>query len=185
MRKWQILQTQVVFNTPFFSIRKDTCRLTDGHIIDDYYVMVSPHIAIVFALTPNHEVILVEQYKHGVGDICLELPGGLFDKEDAKPQAAAQREFREETGYDTALYFELGVFAHDPTRTATQVHAFLALDAAQVGEQNLDENEAIVVKKVPLADLPDLIRSGRIVASDSVAVIWQALDYLQQQRIVE
>lgn len=185
MQKWHILQTQVVFNTPFFSIRKDVCRLHNNHIIDDYYVMISPNIAIVFALTPDHQVILVEQYKHGVGEVCLELPGGLFDQGDTKPQAAAQREFREETGYDTRHYFELGVFVHDPTRSATRVHAFLALDVEQMGEQQLDSNEAITVKQVPLKEVANLVRTGRIVAADSAAVIWQALDYLEQQGIVE
>jgi len=184
MQKWRIVKTQVVFQTPFFSIRQDTCRLPDGQVIDDYYVMRSPNVVIIFALTSNHEVIMVEQYKHGMGDISLELPGGLVDPEDETPLAAAKREFREETGYDTETFFSLTEHAHDPTRTSHSIHGFLGLDVEKVGEQKLDANESINLRLVKLEDMPVLLREGKIHAVHSAAICWYALDYLRGQGIL-
>lgn len=184
MQKWRIVKTQVVFQTPFFSIRQDTCRLPDGKVIDDYYVMQSPNVVIVFPITPNHEVVLVEQYKHGLGDVLLELPGGLIDDDDESPIIAAKREFNEETGYD-GEFFPLMKFAHDPTRSSRWIYAFLALDVELQGSQQLDANEAIDLHLVPLEKMPELLIGSRIATADSIAICWQALHYLREKGITQ
>lgn len=59
---------------------------------------IRPEVAIVLPITSNQEIILVRQYRHGAGEILLELPAGTFNPNQESPQAAAIREVKEETG---------------------------------------------------------------------------------------
>lgn len=176
--RWRTLTSRLVFQTPYFRLRQDTCQRPDGARIDDYYVMEMPDVAVIVALTPEREVLLVEQYKHGYGDVLLEIPGGLVDADDADSLTAAQRELREETGYAAARLQPLGALINDPTRRNNRVHGFLALDAQPVGEQHLDANEEISVRRVPYDEIPGLIARGEIQTVDAVAFLMRAREFL-------
>lgn len=184
MNTWQILQSQNAFASPYFTVRRDVCKLPDGQVIDDYYVVEQPDVGAVFGLTAEHELILVEQYKHGIGQVCLELPAGIFDNEAGDPLAEARREFVEETGYDAATYHPIATYIADPSRTNNRLHLFAAVDVYRVGEQHLDSTESITVHRVPIERVFDLIRNGKIHAVDSVAGIYMAWDVLQKRGLV-
>ena len=173
IQKWQRLTARIVFQTPFFSIRQDECRLPDGRVVPDYYVLQEPDIVMIFGLTPQRELLLVEQYKHGISEICLELPAGMSEGGD--PLEEAQREFREETGYEAAEWQHWRTFIKNPTRANNQIHLFYAADAVQVGVQQLDDNEAIRVHRVPLDDIPQQLESGDLHVIGSVACILYGL----------
>ena len=51
---------------------------------------------------------MVNQYRHGIEQVGLELPGGLVDPQDASPEVAARRELLEETGYQAAGLIKIG-----------------------------------------------------------------------------
>lgn len=179
MQKWERLQSTRVFESRFFSVRKDVCRLPDGREIDDYYVVENPNVALVVARTVEGEFLLVEEYKHGIGDISLEIVGGLIDKKDDNPLSAAKRELREETGYESYEWIQLASFVNDSTRTNNRIYVFLALDVYQAGEQSLDENEAIQVHQLGKEQILEKIRKGSINVSNSVAGLMMAFDYLK------
>lgn len=178
---WKVLRSVYLFQSPFMRLRQDACALPHGHTIPDYYVVEERDVGMVFALTPARELLLVEQYKHGIGQVCLELPAGLFESDDpAQAAAEARREFREETGYDADHYRPLGSFIQNPTRMTSRIHFFLALDVYPVGAQQLDANEAIRVHLVPLEQALQQVRDGTIDAVGTVAGILRAYDYLQR-----
>ena len=62
----------------------------DGTVIDPYYVREHAGFAVVFAVTPNDEVVFARQYKHGFGDFVLELPAGAIEVGES-PLACAER----------------------------------------------------------------------------------------------
>ncbi len=182
---WTRIKSSPVLANDWLALRRDTCALPDGREIDDYYVVEEPDVACVVALTPEHDVLLVEQYKHGIGRVCLEIPGGSFDAADATPLAAAQRELREETGFSSSRWLPLGVLPVSPARTTVQMHLFAALGCVRVAEQDLDPQETITVHTLPLADALALIRTGVIDAATTVSGLLLALDHLREHGLLE
>jgi ADP-ribose pyrophosphatase len=177
MEKWKVEDSRIVLDaSPFVRLRQDRCVLPNGLIIPDYNIVEEPNIVTIFALTPQKELLLVEQYKHGIGEICLELVGGLMDREEPFPEA--QRELLEETGYGSSQWLEGGCYIINPTRQPNRMYHFIALDAEKVAEQNLDSTEAIRLQLMPIAEVQQAIVSGRIAAVHSIAAIYRSLSIL-------
>ena len=100
LKPWQKVDSRRVADYGIFQIRTD--RLISprtGHP-HDFYVIECVNWVNVIALTPAHEIVLIEQYRHGSETVELEIPGGMIDPHDASPLSAGVRELREETGYE-------------------------------------------------------------------------------------
>jgi 8-oxo-dGTP pyrophosphatase MutT (NUDIX family) len=178
-KKWRILDSQNVLQNRWISLRRDTCQLPTGRVIDDYFVLEENDVGCVFALTPDRKLILVEQYKHAIQDMCLEVPAGFFESRTSDPLEEARREFGEETGYDADAFHYIGKLSQSPTRMTNYFHLFVAQNAYPVGAQNLDPNEDITVRLVPLDDVFTMIASGQINSVSTVACIYRAVSYLK------
>ena len=158
-------------------LRKDRIALPSGTIIDDYYVRESRGFSAVFALTPDHGVVLVRQFKYGIGRVVLELPSGFVDERES-PQEAAVRELAEETGYLAESMEFVRTFVPDPTNSTTLMHLFLAKNARPQLEQKLDATEDITVEVVTFERLREQLRVGEIDSATQVAAIYTMLDLL-------
>ncbi|TAM61781.1 NUDIX hydrolase [bacterium] len=180
-RRWHITQSEVVIDTPWLRLRRDQIDLPSGRTIADYYVRESRGFVVIFALTPSGEVPLVRQYKHGIGEMVLELPAGMIDPGET-PSAAAARELREETGYVAPALEHVATFLTDPTHSDSRMHLFLARDAVSNGHQDLDPTEEIDVELVPLEALDALLDDGSIAVSHHVAAIYTILHALRGER---
>lgn len=172
---WRILSSSYVIDTRFLRLRKDTIELADGTVIPDYYVRESRGFIIVFALTHDGRVVLVRQYKHGIGHSLLELPAGAIDPGE-EPRACAIRELAEETGYTAESMELLRSFVTDPTNSNSIAHLFLARGARKTGEQDLDVTEKIDVSLATIDELRELVREGEIDSLPHVAAVYFVLD---------
>lgn len=147
-------------------------RTGQGHRI---VVVRSSDWVNVIALTPRREVVLIEQYRHGIGQVTLEIPGGIVDPGES-PLETGARELREETGYageDVAL---LGTVHPNPAFLTNRCHTVLVRNARKVADPELDSGEDIAVRLVPLAEISELVRAGQIThALVVVAFHWLAL----------
>jgi len=175
--KWRVLASSYIVESPFLRLRKDTIELPTGTIIDDYYVREGRGFSVIFALTPQNDVVLVRQFKYGIGRIMLELPCGYVD-EGETPDAAAVRELAEETGYVADSIEFVRTFVPEPTNSTMLMHLFFARGARPVGRQEFDVTEDIEVELATLERLRDHVQSGRIESTTQVAAIYTMLEKL-------
>jgi ADP-ribose pyrophosphatase len=177
-QRWEIVSSELVVESPWYSLRRDVCRLPQGSVIDPYYVRVHDGFSVVFALTADQCVVMTRQYKHGIGDVVLELPAGALEPGEG-PAACAARELKEETGYVSPVLELIAEFAADPTSSTGRLFLFLARDAAQIGTADPDITEDIEVVVLPIPDVLARVRSGEIYVQSHVAAIYTALDHLR------
>jgi 8-oxo-dGTP pyrophosphatase MutT (NUDIX family) len=171
---WKILESRHLF--PKF--RMDSCELPSGKPYKAY-VFEFDSWANVVALTKNNEVILVKQYRHGVQEVLLELPGGVVD-DGENPLEGAKRELMEETGYSAGNIIEVGRIYPNPAIQQNTLYCYLATDVELTGAQHLDEAEEIEVHLVPLDELLEMARQGKFLHALNVAVLFQALAHLKK-----
>jgi hypothetical protein len=105
VKPWKILEKKILLDRRWLSISEERVELSNGTIIDEFHVLRTPDWASVIAVTghgtADDDIILVEQYRHGLGRASLKLPAGVIDVNET-PLTAAQRELREETAPPTA-----------------------------------------------------------------------------------
>ncbi len=171
---WKILESR----HPFPKFRMDSCELPSGKPYKAY-VFEFDSWANVVALTKNNEVVLVKQYRHGVQEVLLELPGGVVD-DGENPLEGAKRELMEETGYSAGNIIEVGRIFPNPAIQQNTLYCYLATDVELTGEQHLDDAEEIEVHLVPLDELIEMVRQGKFLHALNVAVLFQALAQLKR-----
>ena len=169
---WKILSSRHIH--PRF--RLDTVELANGKTFEPM-VFEFRSWANVLAITKNNEVVLVKQYRHGVQENLLELPGGVVD-EGEDPLEGARRELMEETGYSAKNIVEVGRIYPNPAIQHNTLFCYVATDVEKIGVQHLDEAEEIEVHLVPLDDLVEMVRRGEFRHALHVAVLFQALVHL-------
>ena len=176
--KWKILSSEYLFNDLWFKVRKDICETQEGKIINPYYVYEFPEWATAFALTEDNKVVMVRQYRHSVGEVCLELPGGCVDDTDKDYQSAIARELLEETGYIFSSYESLGKISANPSTNTNWMHMFLAKGGKKVNEQKLDHNEEIIIELYSIDELKKMVRENKIIQAMHITCILYALEKL-------
>lgn len=153
----------------------EKCKLPHGHVIDPYFVLEMSTWIIVFAITEDGNVVLVEQYRHGTEKMSLEIPAGIMEKSDKDPLEAVKRELLEETGYASEEIEQIGVLAPNPAIQNNYQYCFLAKNAKKVAEQDLDDGEHLEVVLKSIEKVLELIENGTIDHSLHVPVIYMAL----------
>lgn len=176
--KWKVLSSEYLFNDLWFKVRKEKCETPDGRIVDPYYVYDFPDWVTAVALTEDGKVILERQYRHALGTVDLEIPGGCIDDTDKDPQEAIARELMEETGYSFSSYEYLGKTSANPSTNSNIMHMFLAKGGKKIASQSLDPNEDIEISLVTIDELKQLIRENKIIQSMHMTCIIYALEKL-------
>jgi ADP-ribose pyrophosphatase len=180
--QWKTLSKEYISNHIYFTARKDRCQRDDGTIIDPYFVVELPPTATALAVTADQQILLVEQYRHPIGQVIAETPGGFIDPgEDAV--TGMKRELLEETGYSFTDIEYLGRIAANPAVLDNFTSMFLATGGVRVSGQKLDHNEEINVKLVSMEELVNMLQNFEIKQSLHANCVFYALQRLGKLRI--
>ncbi|MGA2031564.1 MAG: NUDIX hydrolase [Thermoguttaceae bacterium] len=167
-RSWTFLGSHDVVDYRIFRLRHDLYRLAPSGVEHDFIVLETPSWVNVVPVTTDGKVVLIRQFRHGIRDVVVEIPGGVMDEGEA-PEAAAVRELREETGYVAGEMRLLARVLPNPAIQDNYCYLFAAEGCRKAGEPQLDALERIDVLERPLQEIPELIRNGDIVHSMAIA----------------
>lgn len=162
MRDWTILKRKQVADYKIFSLHQKQVRSPRTGHIREVQAIQFPDWVLTLAVTPQQEVVMVRQYRHGSEQVCLELPGGLVDPDDTSPERSAKRELLEETGYKASHIMLIGECYPQPAILSNRCFFYLAENAAKVQAQNLDAGEDIEIVTMPLNKIQARIESKEI-----------------------
>jgi 8-oxo-dGTP pyrophosphatase MutT (NUDIX family) len=153
-----------VLRSPWISVRADDCVTAEGFEISPFYVMEYPDWVHIVALDAEDHLILVRQYRHGLGRILLGLPAGGIEKGEPVLEAAA-RELLEETGYqNTGPLTLVSRLAANAASHTNFCHTVLAGNVSAVSAPHDDPTEVVEVERMPYREALNLAMSGAMPA---------------------
>jgi ADP-ribose pyrophosphatase len=126
-----------------------------------FTVLDTPDWINVIAITPDQQIVLLRQFRHGAGRVHVEIPGGMVDPGEDH-EAAARRELLEETGYTAPRWHHLGAVEPNPAIQGNRLHTWLAEDAVATTTPTPDEGEILAVFTAPVPEVAAMLRDGRI-----------------------
>ncbi len=160
-RSWTLLNSQDVSDHRIFRLRHDFYRFEPSRQEREFVVIDTASWVNVVPVTAEGNVVLIRQYRHGIQDVVVEIPGGMIDPGE-EPEAAAVRELEEETGYTVGSIRPLARILPNPAIQNNYLYLFAAEGCRKTSERRLDAFECIDVFERPLSDIPELIRNGEI-----------------------
>jgi len=178
-KRWLTKKDKKVFETPIFDLHQIERAPDTGENSGDFYVLNAPEWINVIPITPQREIILVEQYRHGIDEVTLEIPGGMVDPGE-EPLLSAQRELEEETGYSSNSWDYLGKVSSNPAILTNFTHLYLATNCRKTSEQTPGQFEDISVHIIDLERFFDYIRAGYVHHSIVLSAVAKYL-LLEQQ----
>lgn len=178
IHNWKKIDSQTIADFRIFSARKDTSISPRTGQTHSFFVLDSPDWVNVIPVTPDGRIVLIRQYRHGIEQVTLEIPGGMVDGTDGDAAEAGRRELLEETGYAAEEMIYLGSVHSNPAFLNNQTHTYLARNVRWIQEPQFDGAEDIEVMLVDAAEIPQMIRNGRITHALVVAAFYHYEHYM-------
>jgi ADP-ribose pyrophosphatase len=162
----QLARREVLAEGRLLTFHLDTVTDAEG-VERRREVVIHPGGVAILALTDDERVLLVRQYRHAVGRICLEVPAGTLDRDEAgqreDPLLAARRELAEETGYQAADWQLLARFFTAPGFATEEMHLYLATGLSPAGEGiGPEPDERLELTELPAADALALVDRAEV-----------------------
>jgi ADP-ribose pyrophosphatase len=179
IRPWKRIRSTPVGDFRIFKLRSDISANPRTGEERDFYVLDSVNWVNVIALTPDRQIVMVEQYRHGSGTVELEVPGGVMDPGETDPVASGVRELREETGYAGSPARLLGQVLTNPAIFSNSCFTVLVENCRLQHSVDFDPDEDLVTRLIPVADIPQLVAEEKIRHSLVVVALYH-LDLWQR-----
>ena len=169
VKPWKELNSDIEYSCNWFQVQRTRLVSPKNNIEHDFHHLLQHDCVNIIALTEQHEIITVQQYRHTIKKISLETPGGVIDASDPTPLDAAKRELKEETGFISDNWYPLGSFHANPAVLNNTCHVFLALNSRKISDQDLDLTEDLETEFIPLKVIVDRIDKEEITHGISLA----------------
>ena len=162
IKPWPTVGSRQVADHRIFTIRTDRkVSPRTGHE-HDFFIIDCVNWVNVIAVTPDHQLVMIEQFRHGTNTVELEIPGGMMDAHETDPVATGTRELREETGYAGGTARIIGQIAPNPAIMSNTCFTVFAPDCRLLHPTEFDHGEDLITRLVPLAEFPELVAAGKI-----------------------
>jgi 8-oxo-dGTP pyrophosphatase MutT (NUDIX family) len=178
IRRWKQLSTRIVYQNPWMTVQEDRVQLPNGQTT--IYGIVTPanNFVGIVPLLDSDTVVLVRQYRYTQQEVTWEIPSGALGPQEP-PTQAAQRELREEAGYEAGHLTLLGIMRSNKAFMRDLGHIFLAEDLT-ASKATCDATEEIELAPLPLHEALAMI--GRHEITDCVSIIGLLLASERQAR---
>jgi len=147
---WSNLGGENILSTPIFDVEKRK-EVSDSGIKGDYYVINAGKWVSIIPVYKG-EFVLVRQFRHGLGGITEEFPGGMCD-EGEDPLESAYRELEEETGFKAGKMTVLGTCSPNPAIFSNEITFCLAEDLTPTNVLHLDADEVLMYETKPIEEV--------------------------------
>ena len=154
----KILGSKEVFHGRVFKVTVDS--VLEGEKTYQREVVRHPGSAAILPVFEDGMVALVRQYRHPAVRYLLEVCAGTLNERE-RPEEAAARELEEELGLVAGKMEKLSEFFVSPGFCEEKMWLFLATDLSQTA-QNLEDDEAVEVVRLPLSRALEMISAGEI-----------------------
>jgi ADP-ribose pyrophosphatase len=181
MQPWKTLARHTLLEKPpFLILENHTVELPDGRVIPDWPWIITPDYVNVVAITEANTFLCFRQTKYAVEGTSLAPVGGYMEPGES-PLTSAQRELREETGYEAPEWIDLGQYRVDANRGAGTGHFWLACNARKATEPQADDLEEQIPLLLTRAEVEGALAKGEFKVMAWAAITAMALLYLNQK----
>jgi 8-oxo-dGTP pyrophosphatase MutT (NUDIX family) len=172
-RTWQVLKSENILRLgPWLSVRQECVRLPNGTEIPTWFVLEFPDWINVIAVTKDGQMVMVDQYRHALGETHYELVAGVIDPGET-PLQAAQRELSEETGFEGGEWSLFMTLSPNPTNHNNRSYTFLATGVEKRREQHQEPTEDIHVDLMSPQQVREMPEDGEIIQALHAAPLWK------------
>ena len=184
---WEEIKTEHLIQNEWIDFRSSRFRFPDGREFEPYYSYSRRDYVVVVASDEDGKYICVKQFRHGIKEITTEFVAGGIERTDGKEYggdknikaedalAAAKRELKEESGYESDEWEHLLTVPSNATIADNYAHLYVARNCRKVSGQDLDETEFINVVTLTSDEIEELIKTGNFQQAMHIAAWLLAL----------
>ncbi len=162
IQPWPKISSEPLGDYRIFTVRGISRRSPRTGRDHKFFIIDSCNWVNVIALTPDRQMVLVEQFRQGTETVELEIPGGMIDPGDGAPEATGARELREETGYTGERPRVIGQVFPNPAIMSNTAYTILLENCRLTAATAFDQSEDLVTRLVPVDDVRGLVAAGKI-----------------------
>ena len=167
--KWKTLAEDTVFEVaPYLKVVRQKVQIDDERVIDDFYQVHLRPFVIGVPFLENGKVLIMRQYKHGVGRSSLTFPGGFVDPGEA-PEMACARELLEEAGVKAAQTHLLGTFTDNGNQRGCIGSYFIQTGCKSVQAPDSGDFEEMEQLEMSVDEIDEALFSGEIAITHHAA----------------
>lgn len=120
----------------------------------------------------NDEMVIIRQYRHGLGHTCFEIVAGCVE-EGEEPLIAAKRELLEETGYSGGEWHEALQFSCNASAMNNITHSYVAVGVEKTADQHLDATEDIEIYTFSQEKVRQMLHDGEFMQASMIAALYK------------
>lgn len=175
---WKETSKELIQKSFLFNVFKVGFKSEASEKKGVFDILESKDWANIIPVTSDNKAVMVEQFRYGTQELTLEFPAGSVEDGES-PIEAAKRELLEETGSHGSEVLETGKCNPNPAFLNNICYHFVAHNVEFKHEQSLDGLEEVSFKLIPLDEIEEMIRAGKITHSLSVTAWYYAKPYLK------